>query len=392
MTLSGPRGAGFRAAFAGAAATCSGNGLARFAYVPLFPAMVAAQWVDGGGAGLLGAINLSGYLLGTLAAASVAHRLGVPRALDLGMALIVVAVACCAWNGGLGWLVLWRGVAGIAGGVLMGLAGPAVQQVVAPQRRGLAGGVVIGGVAGGIVIASLAVPALLTLGLAQAWMGIALLILALWLVARPHWPDPPPAPRRGEAPPVAPQRLLVLAYALSGGGLVAPMVYLADLAARGRGLGVALGAGAWLLFGLGGMIGTLAGGAAVDRFGGGRAMIAWLVLQVLALGLLLLPWMPALVLGAALSGFVGVGVSTVVLGVARERAGAQSGLVWVRVTAGFAVTQALTGFGLAALFAATGESHAAVFGACLVLSAASLAAGFADQRRAGHVASQHEND
>ena len=42
-------------ALAGAAATCAGNGLARFAYVPLFPAMVGAGWVDGGGAGLLGA-------------------------------------------------------------------------------------------------------------------------------------------------------------------------------------------------------------------------------------------------------------------------------------------------------------------------------------------------
>lgn len=374
-------GAGLRAALAGAAATCSGNGLSRFAYVPLFPAMVAAGWVDGGEAGLLGAVNLTGYLIGTLGAAAVARRLGVPRALDLGMALLVLSVACCVWNGGVSWLIPWRGLAGIAGGVLMGLAGPAVQQVVAAQRRGLAGGIVIGGVAGGIAVASLAVPALLTLGVAQAWAGIALLVLALWLAARPHWPQPPPPPPRGTAPPVTPQRLLVLAYALSGGGLVAPMVYLADLAARGRGLGIVFGSLAWLLFGLGGLAGTLAGGAAADRFGGVRSMIAWLVLQVMALGLLLLPATAALVLGAALSGFVGVGVSTVVLAVARERAGAQSGLIWVRVTAGFAVTQAVVGFALAGLFAATGESHAAVFGACLVLSLASLAAGLADARR-----------
>ena len=37
-----------RPALSGSAATCSGNGLARFAYVPLFPAMVASGWVDGG--------------------------------------------------------------------------------------------------------------------------------------------------------------------------------------------------------------------------------------------------------------------------------------------------------------------------------------------------------
>src|SRR5262245_40509244 len=41
-------------AFAGAAATFSGIGLARFAYVPLFPAMVAASWATGPEGGFLG--------------------------------------------------------------------------------------------------------------------------------------------------------------------------------------------------------------------------------------------------------------------------------------------------------------------------------------------------
>jgi membrane protein YqaA with SNARE-associated domain len=51
-------------AFAGAASTLSGIGLARFAYVPLFPAMVAAGWVTGAEGGFLGAVNLAGYLIG----------------------------------------------------------------------------------------------------------------------------------------------------------------------------------------------------------------------------------------------------------------------------------------------------------------------------------------
>src|SRR3954466_6998334 len=51
-------------AFAGAAATLSSIGLARFAYVPLFPAMVATSWVSGAEGGFLGAVNLAGYLIG----------------------------------------------------------------------------------------------------------------------------------------------------------------------------------------------------------------------------------------------------------------------------------------------------------------------------------------
>jgi hypothetical protein len=76
-----------RPAWAGAGAIFAGVGLARFAYVPLFTAMVGAGWVDGGGAGLLGAANLSGYLIGVLAGRRLAARLGVPRSLDTGMAL-----------------------------------------------------------------------------------------------------------------------------------------------------------------------------------------------------------------------------------------------------------------------------------------------------------------
>jgi hypothetical protein len=48
--------------FAGTAATFSGIGLARFADVPLYPAMVAAGWVTGPEGGFLGATNLAGYL------------------------------------------------------------------------------------------------------------------------------------------------------------------------------------------------------------------------------------------------------------------------------------------------------------------------------------------
>jgi predicted MFS family arabinose efflux permease len=369
-----------RPALAGAAATCAGNGLARFAYVPLFPAMVAAGWVDGGEAGLLGAVNLTGYLAGALGGRAVARALGVPRALDLGMALAALAFAACAWNGGLAWLAAWRLLAGIAGGVLMALAGPAVQTVVPPQRRGAAGGVVIAGVGGGVALASVAVPLLLPGGLPATWLALALLTLALWGFAHPRWPLPPPAEGGVAHGPVPRAAGLVVAYALSGAGMVAPMVYLADLAARGRALGVAAGSLMWLLFGLGGILGTLAGGRAADRLGGRRSIALWLAVQAVALGLLLLPWTVALVPGTVLCGFAAMGISAVALAAARERAGAQAGVIWVRVTAGFAVAQAVTGFALAALFAATGEAHGAVFGAGLALSLAAFAVGAADQR------------
>ncbi|MDP3414487.1 YbfB/YjiJ family MFS transporter [Falsiroseomonas sp.] len=367
----------WRPALAASATVFVGIGLARFAYVPLFPAMVGAGWVDGGGAGLLGAANLAGYLAGVLGGRGLAARLGVPRALDAGMALALLAFAACAVQGGLGWFVLWRGLAGAAGGVLMALAGPAAQASVAPARRSMASGVVMAGAGSGVAAAGLLVPMLLWGGLAFAWAGLAVAVGLLWLAARPFWPNPP-ALAAAEVAQAVPRALrLLLAYGLSGAGMVAPMVYLADLAVRGRGLPIEAASLVWVLFGLGAVAGTLLGGRVAGRIGGRRALPIWLGVQVLALALALVPWWPALLLAAPLGGFAGIGATAVTLAAAREVAGVQAGVIWIRATACYAVAQAAVAFALAALFAATGDSHAAVFGVGLLLSAAALAASLA---------------
>jgi predicted MFS family arabinose efflux permease len=367
----------WRPALAGAGAVLAGIGLARFAYVPLFPAMVGEGWVDGAGGGLLGAANLAGYLLGVLGGRALAARVGVARALDAGMALALLSFLACALPGGLWWFVLWRGLAGVAGGLLMALAGPSVQASVAPQRRGMAGGVVMAGAGSGVAVVGLLVPLLLLGGLSLAWGGLAVAVGLLWVAARPHWPNPP-ALAAAEAAQAVPRAVrLLLAYGLSGAGMVAPMVYLADLAVRGRGLPVEAASLVWVLFGLGAVAGTLLGGRVAGRIGGRRAVPVWLAVQVAALAAALLPWWPALLLAAPLGGFAGIGVTAVTLAAAREAAGVQAGVLWVRATAAYAVAQAVVAFALAALFAATGESHAAVFGACLALSLAALTAALA---------------
>src|SRR3954471_14669048 len=281
-----------RPALAGAAATLSGIGLARFAYVPLFPAMVAAGWVSGAQAGFLGAVNLTGYLVGVLGGRSLAGRLGTARALDLGMALAAIAFAACGWNGGVAWLALWRGLAGLAGGVLMALAGPAVQGAVSPAARGSAGGVVIAGVGSGVILGSLAVPALLSGGVAATWLGLAGLVLLLWGFAHPRWPGTPVRIADGAAPPAAG---LYALYGLAGAGMVPHMVYFVDLAVRGRGVDSGLGALTWLLFGVGAILGTLAGGCAADRLGGAAGLRIWLGLQAAGVALALLPGTATLV-------------------------------------------------------------------------------------------------
>ena len=55
-------------------------------------------------------------------------------------------------------------------------------------------------------------------------------------------------------------------------------------------------------------------------------------------------------------------------------------MIWVRATAAYAVAQVGFSFALAALFGATGDSHAAVFGVGLALSVAALAVAWAGRK------------
>jgi predicted MFS family arabinose efflux permease len=359
-------------ALSGAAATCVGIGLARFAFVPLFPALVKAGWVTGAEAGLLGAAALAGYVGGAMGAQALGRRIGTRPALALGMAGALVSLLASALPGGLFWLLPWRLLAGLAGGVLMSLAGPAIQRAVPPERRGAASGVVVSGVAGGIVLGAALLPPLLAWGPSAGWLGLAGLTALLWAFAQGRFPRDPGGQAAAQPVPHVPG--LMLAYALSGAGMVPHMVYLADLAARGFGLGVFAGSGMWLVFGLGGLCGTLLGGRVADRLGGGRAARLWLWVQAAALILALVPWWPGLMLAAALGGFAGVGISAVTLAWAREAAGPAAGGLWVKVTIAYALAQAGAAFALAAVFGATGESHAVVFGLGLLVSGLAILA------------------
>ena len=96
--------------------------------------------------------------------------------------------------------------------------------------------------------------------------------------------------------------LLLATYGLYAAGMVPPMVYLADLAARGRGLGVGIGALLWLVFGLAGVAGGVLSGRVVDRLGGLATLRLWLLIQAAALALCL-PGRPDL------GGVIGLGGS-----------------------------------------------------------------------------------
>lgn len=373
---------------AGLCATLLGVGLSRFAYAPLLPAMVGAGWLSAGAAGLLGAANLAGYLVGALGAGWLARRFGLVRTLRLAMLLASISFALCAVRGGLAWFVPWRALAGLVGGVLMGLAGPAIQQVVAPELRGLAAGVLFSGVGIGIMAGAVLVPALLSAGLSASWLALAGTGLVLTAASWRIWPaaPPPPAAHGGSVRSRPGVSRLVALYGLSAAAATSHMVWWPDFIARGLGQGTASGAGFWLFYGAAAACGPAMFGRVADRIGASRALLIAMALQVAALALPLLDVShPALLASSILGGGTAAGSTGLALTRAKELAGDASAQLWRVCTACWGAAQAATGFFLTWLLATSG-SHQPIFisglvAACLAAALAAVPARGAGSRR-----------
>ena len=180
--------ASWRAISAALCANLVGVGLARFAYTPLIPALIAAHWYSASSTVYLGAANLAGYLAGALLATRMTERLGAVPTLRLMMAVATAAFFACAFPLSFWWYFVWRIGSGVAGGVLMALAAPLVLPQFPPSRRGLASGAIFTGVGLGIAASGTLVPVLMRAGLAQTWFGLGLLAsmltIASWAAGR----------------------------------------------------------------------------------------------------------------------------------------------------------------------------------------------------------------
>jgi MFS family permease len=240
----------WRLVVAAAAALLVGIGLARFAYAPLLPAVIAQGWFAPGAAAYLGAANLLGYLAGSLAARTVARRIGGRTALRGAMILATISLAACSGPMPFAWFFIWRLLSGTVGGLIMILAPSMALAQVPTPRRGLAGGIIVTGVGLGIAASGMLVPLMIRWGLTQAWLGLALVALVLTVFGWSAWPAVTPT----SAVSGAARRFggIYLSYGLCGVGLGPHMVFLVDFVARGLGRGLEAGSLAWVLFGGGG--------------------------------------------------------------------------------------------------------------------------------------------
>lgn len=245
-------------------ATLAGIGVARFAYTPLLPAIIQAEWFSPSQAAYLGAANLLGYLIGALAGHPLSERFSTRGLFGLCFAGIALSFLLCAGPNSFGWFFIWRLVAGIAGAILV-VVGPSLALTATPPaRRTGVGTLVFTGIGLGTLVSALVVPALLAVSLTATWIALGVLIIIAGIfcdhnlvqltLSPPHAaPDSPPSDAHQEHPQKAqghPEQahkkpaglalviaLVMMAYALDAIGFVPHTVFWVDYLAREKSAG-----------------------------------------------------------------------------------------------------------------------------------------------------------
>lgn len=352
---------------AASASTLVGIGLARFAYTPLLPALIAAHWFSASAAAYLGAANLAGYLAGALSGRLMARKCAVIIVLRSMMVLATITFAASSTPVSFAWFFFWRLASGVSGGVLMVLAAPLVLASMPPARRGLASGFIFMSVGLGIVISGSVIPLLLHHGLATTWLGLTIMSLLLTLIAWPLWPNelrPGVAATANTSAASAdrPSRRvtvgLYVTYGLNAVGLVPHMLFLVDFVERTLKLDLWMGAVAWITFGIGAMVGPVLLGHVGDRIGFRRAVRCGLLVQAIAIGVIALVATPMVIFPSAfLVGAFVPGIVPLMLGRLHEVIDDHSlrQRAWSFATVAFAVGQASGAYLMSFLIVKTGD-------------------------------------
>lgn len=344
-------------------ATLCGVGLSRFAYTALMPAMVQSGWFDASQAAYLGAANLLGYLVGALSAHTLTERLDARRVLGGCFAVVALSFALSSVPQPFAWFFVWRFAAGVAGAVLM-VVGPSMGMSAAPvARRAALGPLMFSGVGWGALMAATVVPMLAVRGLAPVWWTLAGLSgLCGWIgwraSRRVAVALPAPDPAGGQPMRWGPAVLLVLlAYACDAAGFIPHTVFWVDYLAREQQLGAAYASTQWAVFGLGAIAGPVLAAWCASRWGWQRALVGGYTLKAIGVGLPLL-WFSfgGHAVSSFLVGALSPGMSALTSGRLMQLVGPRlHQRMWGYATAVFALTQAASGYAMAALYGAAGQ-------------------------------------
>lgn len=294
--------------------TASALGLARFAYGLLVPAMRSELHWSLAQAGALTTANSLGYLLGAVAAAAVARRLGTAAAFRLGMVLTAATLAATAATSTYSLLLLIRGAAGVAGALVFVAGGTAASHAAARARTAVPLTIFFSGAGLGIAVSGAVIPPVLSHHAERwplVWAGLA---LTTGLATAASWNAPRGSTETSAVTAVTDMRGVArawepaVAYLLFGAGYIAYITFLsAYLASRHAGdLQVAL---TWALLGCAAVAAPALWSRPIAAWPGTRALAVLLALLAGAAALALASAAPVATAGSAIiygAAFLGV--------------------------------------------------------------------------------------
>jgi MFS family permease len=358
------------------AATLTGVGIGRFAYVAILPLLVQQAWFSRTAAGYLGAANLTGYFLGIGLAAWLSRYWSAGRMVRLSMLLCALSFFSCGWQGGgLAWFLGWRTVAGACGAILMVQAPVLILPRTPVARRGRVGGVIFSGVGLGIVASATVVPSLVHHGLALTWLTLGAICLLLTVVTWRYWGSAPVAAAPARAPLAwprlpAPVLQLLAAYALNAVGYLPHTLFWADYITHELHRPLAEAGFFWACFGVGAACGPYLTGALADRIGLSATLFIAFGLKAAGVALpLLANGGAALLLSSVLVGFFSPGIVGAASSYALEIGGVDKHRsYWTAMNFGFSLAQAGAASAMVSIMS-TRQSYAVLF----AISAAALA-------------------
>jgi predicted MFS family arabinose efflux permease len=283
------------------------NGLGRFGYGLVLPAMQHALGWSAFAAGSVGAANTAGYLLGALGADRAVARLGARRSVLGALLVASAAVAGCATTSRLPLVLILRLVNGLAAAIAFVAGAVVVVRLADREPPRVAGrwlGLYFAGPGLGIAVSAATVSgagdwrrAWLELGGASA---VALAVSALALRSAPAGPGPIRGRARWDARSVA---AVTASYGIFGAGYIAFMTFVVAYLRTTRHTSTASITAFWFLLGAGGVIigVTLMARLASTRGGRGVALLTALTAAGSALPLVS-GALPVLLLAAGLFG------------------------------------------------------------------------------------------
>lgn len=254
-------------------------GLARFAYALVLPTMRNDLHWSFATAGALNTANALGYLVGALAAAPIAVKIGERTAYIGGLVVTGLAVLTSSLSPDVPVLAVLRLLAGAAGAVCFVVGG----SLAARAGIGRSGntptlllGVYFAGGGIGIVASGLVVPAALSKASWQgAWIVLGVLALVTLVGAVPAARTIPLAPRSGSERrrlrwPARRLAALLAAYGVFGAGYIAYMTFIVAYLQHAGASSLQLTA-FWVVLGVAAIGGGFVWGPVLNRFRGGRS-------------------------------------------------------------------------------------------------------------------------